>query len=299
MIKRKKRRQRNVAPFLISAISLGLGGRNTLIGPDFLLELNDPYNADIGHLDPKDLRTYDQDYVDSLINMKPKRKSVPVELKSISDYYVKQRLLLSDYHLKNESLIMQYDIVAAKELKNFDEYINKVVIRNEAEMVVLYDYITLYRKIENKRAIIYYNLQNPEIINSDNKQVINALEKSNFAILRLDKNLECGAIRVTNIITKQELILVDKALNASGKEGYFFICSLLDMGDYVMTSGGGIPIDSTSPGGKSTLTLTKKHLENLSKAKALNNSVMEAAREIYGFCLRAGALINMTVSEVK
>ena len=71
-----------------------------------------------------------------------------------------------------------------------------------------------------------------KIINSDNKQVVNALEKSNFAILGLDKNLEYGAIRVTNIITKQELILVGKALNASGKEGYFFICSLLDMGDY-------------------------------------------------------------------
>ena len=57
--------------------------------------------------------------------------------------------------------------------------------------------------------------------------------------------------------------MVDKALNASGKEGYFFICSLLDMGDYVMTNGGEIPIDQTSPGGKSTLTLTEKHLENL------------------------------------
>ena len=93
--------------------------------------------------------------------------------------------------------------------------------------------------------------------------------------------------------------MVDKALNASGKEGYFFICSLLDMGDYVMTSGGGIPIDPTSPGGKPTLTLTEKHLENLSKAKALNNSVMDAVREVYGFCLRGGALINMTVSEIK
>ena len=137
MIKRKKRRQRNVAPFLISAISLGLGGRNTLIGPDFLLELNDPYNADIGHLDPKDLRTYDQDYVYSLINMKPKRKSVPVELKSISDYYVKQRLLLSDYHLKNESsqnhldqkkLILSENfnvvLICSKKKKksNFDDY---------------------------------------------------------------------------------------------------------------------------------------------------------------------------------
>lgn len=58
--------------------------------------------------------------------MKPKLKSAAIELKSISDHYVKQRLLLSDYHLKNESLIMQYDIVAAKELKNFDEYITRL-----------------------------------------------------------------------------------------------------------------------------------------------------------------------------
>lgn len=36
MIKRKKRRQRNIVPFLIPAINLGLGERNTLIGSDFL-----------------------------------------------------------------------------------------------------------------------------------------------------------------------------------------------------------------------------------------------------------------------
>ena len=70
------------------------------------------------------------------------------------------------------------------------------------------------------------------------------------------------------------------------------------MDNYSMTSGGGIPIDPTSPAGKSTLTLSKKHLDNLRNAKSLNNNVMKCVREIYGFCLRGGALSNMTVSQV-
>ncbi|KKB96220.1 hypothetical protein SZ25_00702, partial [Candidatus Arcanobacter lacustris] len=122
--------------------------------------------------------------------------------------------------------------------------------RNEAELNVFYDYIILYRKIENKRCIINWTLQSPKAINQGNQQVVKALEKASFAILRLDENLRDGAIKVTNVINKKELLLIDKSLNRSDKEGCFFICSLLDMGNYVMTSGGGIPIDPNSDGGK-------------------------------------------------
>lgn len=264
------------------------------IGPDFILRTRDPYNADIGYLDPKALRTFDQDYVESLIAMAPINKLViPRDLKNVLDIYVKQRVLLSDYHDTLESLIFDHDVVAAKELQNYDKYSNKVVIRNDAEMNVFCDYIALYRKIEDKRSIVYWNSKNEHNITSENKMVVEALEKAKFAILRLDKNLEHSAIRATNIITQQEVLLIDIALNRSKNEGYFFICSLLDMGTYFMTSGGGIPIDATSPGGKSVLTLSKKHLDTLRKAEFLDDNIMECVREIYGICLRGRALINM------
>ena len=63
-----------------------------------------------------------------------------------------------------------------------------------------------------------------------------------------------------------------------------------------MTSGGGIPIDATSNAGKSALTLLKKHLDKLQTSKnAFNNNIAQCVREIYGFCLRGGAVKYMTV----
>ena len=296
--KRSKRRNSLIAP--LAALDLMLAGNHDrVIGPDFILQRKNPFNADIGHLNPEELRRFDQEYINSLFATEAaNRISIPVNLEDILESYLKQRMLLSKYDNKAYVSIFNNDVIAAKELKNYDEYIRKVVIRNDAERNVFYNYLALYRKIKNKRAIIHWRLQNPTAVNAANKALVDALEKSEFAILRLDENLSHGGIRVTNVITHQELLLIDKALNASNLEGCFFICSLLDMGDYVMTSGGGIPIDSTSTAGKSTLSLSKKHMNNLRKAKTLNNNVIKCVREIYGFCLRSGAMTNMTMNEI-
>lgn len=140
-------------------------------------------------------------------------------------------------------------------------------------------------------------MDDPKKCNTINKEVVLAHEKSRFSVLRLDQNLEHGAIKVTNILTKIEHLLMDKALNRSNLEGCFFICSVLDMGKYSMTSGGGIPIKATAPLGKSALTVLKKHLEKVRLSKReLNNNIINCVKEIYGFCLRAGILEYVTAS---
>ena len=89
------------------------------------------------------------------------------------------------------------------------------------------------------------------------------------------------------------MLLIDRALNRSRKEGLFFVCSLLDMGEYVMTSGGGIPLDPKVAAGKSALSLSQKHLAQMRKSKLpLTNNTMECVRKIYGLCLRGGAMSN-------
>lgn len=281
-----------------TAIDLMLAGHDSVVGPDFVITRRDPYNADIGHLDPKALHTFDQGFVDTLVGIEAGEKvNFLQDLKKLCQLYMEQRALLSEYHGKiMQCLFDRYDMQAAKELGNFDTYLDKIVIRNNAEMNVFYDYIALYREIGDKRSIVNWRLENPAAITKENKGVVEALEKAKFALLRLDKNLEHGAIRVTNVITQTESILMDRALNASRKEGCFFICSILDRGDYLMTSGGGIPIDPKSSAGKSALTLLKPHFDQIKTAgHPVNKDIKEGVRKIYGFCLRAGALEYMTV----
>ncbi len=215
----------------------------------------------------------------------------------LNQEYRTQRENISNYHHEVEHFLFpNYDITGAKELGNFDDYIEKVIIRNNAELNVFYDYLALYRKIENKRAICYWGQNNKEAKTKDNATVVNALEQARFSVLRIDENLDHGALRVTDVISKKEHLLIDNALNSSQKEGWFFVCSLLQLDNYTMTSGGGIPLCPKSAASKSALTLLQKHLVKLRGAKRpLNKAVNAAVCELYGFCLRGGALENMTI----
>lgn len=154
----------------------------------------------------------------------------------------------------------------------------------------------MYRKINGKRVVVQWRINNPKAIHQKNQALITAYEAAKFSVLRLDQCIADGAMRVTNLVTQKESILMDKALYDSQKEGCFFICSLLDRGQYVMSSGGGIIIKPTLSREKSALSLLNKHWDKLKTSKrSLNDGIAECAREVYGFCLRSGILEYMTV----
>jgi len=200
------------------ALDLMLAGHDSVIGPDFVLTKRGMGidSAEIGYLDPDSLNTYDSDFINSLMKTQAEAKiSIPDNLESLSNDYSKQRELLSEFHHEGEVLLTTYDREAANELGNVDHYNdNKIVIRNNAEMCVFYDYIALYRIIERKRTIAYWRMNNPSVTNKDNKAVVNAHEKARFSVLRIDQNLEHGVIKVTNLITKNEHLLIGPTLRA-------------------------------------------------------------------------------------
>lgn len=291
--KPRKRSNKKTDNSIFNAIDLMLAGHNTVIGWDFIMSRRD--NSEIGHLDPSALRTYDQDFVSALINFQPLKKiRNPSKLDIMSQDYTKQRDLIGDYHVKLFEKAMDFDIQSAKELGNFDR--GKVIIRNDPEMSVFFDYISLYRKINGVRAAIHWHSENTHFITEENSNVVKAYEDAKFSLLRLDKNLDSVAIKATNIITGTECILMDRALNRSKKEGHFFICSTMSMNNYLMTTGGGIPLNVGSAAGKSALSLFQKHLSKI-RASDLkcDESIVECVREIYGFCLRGAAIAHMTI----
>jgi hypothetical protein len=138
-------------------------------------------------------------------------------------------------------------------------------------MNIFYDYATLYRGQNNKRFIIDWLERNPKAVSSSNQKVVQAYTDSRFVLLRIDQNLSNGAIQVIDVITQKPYLLIDKALNASKHEGLFFCCSAMNMGDYIMTTGGGIPIDGRSSGGKAILTLIVNQLNDLKKNRSFHS----------------------------
>ena len=220
---------------------------------------------------------------------------IPSSLADVYDAYVKQRVIVNDFYEDcfHEGLC-ESDVIA-KELGNYDPVMEIAVIQNDAEMNVFCDYFSLYRQKNGVRFVTSWLEEHKERLTNANKHVVEGFANARFAVLRLDKNLASGAIACLDIISQKPYLLIDKALNASKKEGCFFMCSVIDMGSYIMTTGGGIPIDGHSIGGKAILTLVANSLHDfrstpLPFTEAIGNSV----RKIYGFCLRNGTLTHVT-----
>jgi len=128
-------------------------------------------------------------------------------------------------------------------------------IQNDSEMNVFYDYFSLYRIRNGKRFVCDWLMRNPGALTSSNEALVMVYTEARFSVMRVEKNLVCGAIQVVDVISQKPYILIDKALNNSKKDGCFFCCSIIDRNDYIMTTGVGILIDGRSLWGRGILTV--------------------------------------------
>lgn len=222
---------------------------------------------------------------------------IPSSLAGAYQEYVKQRVILNGFYEDCFNEGMFDSAIIAKELGNYDPVKEITVIQNDAEMNVFCDYFSLYRQKNGVRFATHWLEEHKNRLTKANKNVIEGFTNARFSVLRLDKNLASGAIECLDIISQKPYLLIDKALNASKKEGCFFICSVIDMGVYIMTTGGGIPVDGRSVGGKAILTLVANSLTDFrSTPLPFTEAIGNCVRKIYGFCLRNGTLTHMTAN---
>ena len=219
---------------------------------------------------------------------------IPASLENVYQEYVKQRIILNNFYEDCFDEGLNDTAIIAKELGNYDPVMEIAVIQNDAEMNVFCDYFSLYRQKNGVRFVTDWLQKHKKRLTTTNKHVVEGFTHAHFAVLRLDKNLASGGIQCLDIISQKPYLLIDKALNASNKQGCFFICSIIDMGDYIMTTGGGIPVDGRSIGGKAILTLVVNSLDDFRATDApYTNAIGNGVRKIYGFCLRNGTLTHM------
>lgn len=223
---------------------------------------------------------------------------VPDSLEIMYQDYVHQRSLLNHYYDECFQECLEKMEVIAKELGNYEPVFEKAVIQNDSEMNIFLDYASLYRSRNGNRFALDWLNKNQQQITPENEKVVRGYAYSRFAVLRLDKKLPSYAIQCTDILSQQSYLLIDRGLHASDKIGCFFICSFIDMGNYIMTTGGGIPVDGRSPGGKAILTLVVRSLDHFRKTtSSFTKEICKSVSSIYGFCLRNGTLTHMTINK--
>eukprot|EP01035_Chromulina_nebulosa_P026079 gene26079-34098_t len=219
---------------------------------------------------------------------------IPSSLAHVYHEYVKQRVILNDFYEACFNEGLKDTTIIAKELGNYDPVKERAVIQNDAEMNVFCDYLSLYRQKNGVRFVTDWLEKHQNRLTNTNTRVIEGFTNARFAVLRLDKNMAFGGIQCLDMISQKPYLLMDRALNASNKQGCFFICSIIDMGDYIMTTGGGIPVDGRSMGGKAILTLVADCITDFrTTEEPYTDAIGNAVRKIYGFCLRNGTLTHI------
>lgn len=221
----------------------------------------------------------------------------PSNLKKVHTDYVQCRESLNDFLNEIHPDLLKRVQPACEELGVIDLRNGQCAIENESEMNVILDYVSLYQKEKGKRCIDH--LLERHDVSHHPKKIVDAYRKARFSVLRLDKYLNHGATEVFDLITKKSFILMDNALNKAKKKDFIFICSMIEMPDFIMSTGGGVPIHMSSDGGKAVLTILNLQMTALQKSKdALTKEKMDAVKKLYGFCLRNGSMTHHTVNTV-
>jgi len=116
------------------------------------------------------------------------------------------------------------------------------VLDNEDETSVLMDYCIydVYRKGRN--AVDQYLCDRPPDPESNEMACLHAMQHATYAlvvVLGVERGVGC---HVRNLFTEETRLLVDMGLSKSAQRGGIMATRLVDYGEFVTTSGAGLPL---------------------------------------------------------
>jgi hypothetical protein len=118
-----------------------------------------------------------------------------------------------------------------------------LMLDNETEMTFVFDLAVHTAMGGRSRAIDRYADRNPPLAGSDDALMLAAARKAHFAIWVVESRHEAIGLHITDIFSREQLWLIDEALEASHPLRRMFASRLMAIDDFVMTCGAIAPID--------------------------------------------------------
>lgn len=159
--------------------------------------------------------------------------------------------LLKDYKVLRKAMPPLHDVLikqmskknldaAAKRLKMLDG--NKFLIQCPEEITIFIDHALYSARlngdktlIENCRNSNRFNPQSPE------GRLLAAMTRPRFTIIKLETVHPGVGCEIVDLLYCESRLLVDVGISISMEEGTLMLTRILDMGEYVMTTGAGLP----------------------------------------------------------
>jgi hypothetical protein len=110
------------------------------------------------------------------------------------------------------------------------------------EMTLAFDLAVLGPQHGRSRAIDRYARAHPPAPGSDEAVTLDALRHCRFRIIRVLRRHETAGLVVENVVSHEELWLMDEGLEATAPEGAAFGTRLLRLDGFHMTAGAAVPV---------------------------------------------------------
>jgi hypothetical protein len=152
-----------------------------------------------------------------------------------------------------------------------------LILNNDDEIAILYDYCLHHYLRAGKNVIERYLEQTPPPADSDEAILLRAMLDARYSIFRLEAiNPKRGGM-LRDLLTGAEIDLMDISLSETGSPGILLLGRVLPMGDFRMSSGTLIPLTETAFEQAIKPILAKYTQDNIPSPQARLSPTKEAA----------------------
>lgn len=117
-----------------------------------------------------------------------------------------------------------------------------LVINNEDEIAILYDYVFHHFRRADKTVIDRYLEATPPALESPEAELFRAMQKSYYSLFRIERTKPRQGAVLRDLLTDASLDLLNISLSDTGKPGIILAGRILPFGDFAMSSGTMIPV---------------------------------------------------------
>lgn len=163
-------------------------------------------------------------------------------------------------------------------------------IRNDAEMSMHAEHCLLYFSIKGTPLLQLIFEEKRPTFKPQERKLIEVLLKSHFTIFKIEDIYKNGAIKVSDLMTSEERVLFDKTMNEQQSIGNYILCTVLDMGDYIMTGSGTLPFSIEYSGGQEVLKIFSEYLKSIDDiTKIPPKETEKCVSDIFRYCFETKA----------
>ena len=172
---------------------------------------------------------------------------------------------------------------------------------NGSEEAVFRDYSLFYYQEEGQSWFDKSLKNKPQLLKGPCKLIGKAVKKSYFTGLEVLSvlNEQQGVMHVYDTVYKKSRLFIDRAFcktPARFPGQMYLLGTVIDVGDFLFTTGAGIPIDKISPGGIEVIRTLERYTNQHELSKPLSkHTSFKCATDVMGLCLKGGALKGHTV----